>query len=140
MRAHGPLVASRQLPPGAPLAALPAVFANLSDGPLLARLWLYRANARPGHPLRALWRAYVASFVLNLGSTNDLIRRLDTDAGLRRLCGFGRTLLHRTTFNRFIARLSRHPDLVETAFARVTTTGSLSVDLVPQAQLSLLSQ
>lgn len=96
------------------------VFANLSDGPLLARLWQYRANARPGYPMRALFRAYVASFVLNLGSTNDLIRRLEQDAGIRRLCGFGKQLPHRTTFNRFIARLSRHPDLVEAAFARIT--------------------
>ena len=103
-----------------PYAALADILDNLSDGPLLARLWLYRAGGRPGYPQRAMWRAYAASFILHLGSTNDLIRRLDTDAGLRRFCGFGKKLPHRTTFNRFIARLSRHPDLVEMAFAGVT--------------------
>ena len=101
-------------------AALSAVFANLSDASLLARLWLYRANSRPGYPLRSLWRAYVASFVLNLGSTNDLIRLLMRDRQLRRLCGFGDLLPHRTTFNRFITRLAQHPDLVEQCLAGVT--------------------
>ena len=102
------------------LAALEAVFDNLSDSRLLARLWLYRANSRPGYPLRSLWRAYVASFVLNMASTNDLIRRLQADRGLRKLCGFGAGLPHRTTFNRFISRLSYHEDLVEQSLAGVT--------------------
>ena len=103
-----------------PTAALAAVLDNLSDAPLLARLWLYRANGRPGWPLRSLWRAYVASFVLNLGSTNDLIRLLMRDRQVRRLCGFGASLPHRTTFNRFISRLACHPDLVEQSIASVT--------------------
>lgn len=99
------------------IAALPVIFQNLHDGPLLARLWLYRANSRPGYPIQAMFRAYVASFILNMGSTNDLIRRLEGDPVLRRLCGFGKKLPHRTTFNRFIARLSRHLPLVEEAQA-----------------------
>ena len=103
-----------------PTAALAAVLDNLSDAPLLARLWLYRVNGRPGWPLRSLWRAYVASFVLNLGSTNDLIRLLMRDRQVRRLCGFGARLPHRTTFNRFVSRLACHPDLVEQSFASVT--------------------
>ena len=103
-----------------PTATLAAVLDNLSDAPLLARLWLYRANGRPGWPIRPLWRAYVASFVLNLGSTNDLIRLLRRDRQVRRLCGFGNLLPHRTTFNRFITRLAHHPDLVEQSLAGVT--------------------
>ena len=87
----------------------------------MARLWLYRASGgRPGWSLRALWRAYVASYVLNLNSTNDLIRRLEVDAPLRRLCGFGKQLPHRTTFNRFFNRLTRHPELVNECFTAVT--------------------
>ena len=87
---------------------------------LLARLWAYRWNARPGYPLSALWRSYVASFHLNLPHTNALIRRLQDDAELRDLCGFEGRLPHRSTFNRFIQRLSYHPDLVESALASVT--------------------
>ena len=103
-----------------PRGTLPAIFDNLCDGPLLAQLWLYRANGRPGYPLRAMWRAYIASFVLNLGSTNELIRFLQGNPALRRQCGFMEQLPHRTTFNRFIGRLSHHPELVEACFARVT--------------------
>ena len=101
-------------------ASLPAIFANLSDSRLLAQLWQYRANGRPGWPLRPMWRAYVAAFVLNLGSVNDVIRLLGRDRQFRRLCGFGNTLPHRTTFNRFVGRLAKHPELVEQAFASVT--------------------
>ena len=77
-------------------------------------------TGRPPYPARALWRAYVVSFVLNLAHTNALIRRLGDEAILRELCGFGDDLPHRTTFNRFIQRLSHHAGLVETALAGVT--------------------
>ena len=98
---------------------LAAVFANLDDAALLARLQEYRWTGRQGYPLKALWRAYVGSFVLNLPHTNALIRRLEDDADFRHLCGF-RKLPHRSTFNRFIRRLSWHPDLVERCFVRLT--------------------
>ena len=87
---------------------------------ILETLQQRRWNGRPGYPVRALWRAYAAAFLLNLPHTNALIRRLQGDVGLRDLCGFGDVLPHRTTFNRFIRRLSRHLDLVEDALARVT--------------------
>ena len=89
-------------------ANLRRYFASLDDSTLLARLQEYRPTGRQGYPLKALWRAYVGSFVLNLPHTNALIRRLEDDDGFRHLCGFG-TLPHRTTFNRFILRLSRPP-------------------------------
>ena len=101
------------------LGQLEAIFASLDDSALLARLQEYRPTGRQGYPLKALWRAYVGSFVLNLPHTNALIRRLEDDDGFRHLCGFG-TLPHRTTFNRFIIRLSNHSDLVELCFAQLT--------------------
>ena len=61
----------------------------------------------------ALWRAYLASFLLNLPHTNALIRPLQQDHELREVCGFPGELPHRTTFNRFILRLENHRDLVE---------------------------
>ena len=87
---------------------------------LLETLREYRKNGRPGHPLKALWRAYLASFILNLPDTNALIRRLQDDADLRALCGFRGVLPHRTTFNRFIQRLSRHATDVEGILAGLT--------------------
>ena len=87
---------------------------------LIEKLWAYRKNARPGYPLKALWRAYTASFLLNLPHTNALIRRLLEDSELREICGFGNVLPHRTTFNRFIQRLSHHSKLVEGCFIQIT--------------------
>ena len=87
---------------------------------LIEKLWAYRKNARPGYPLKSLWRAYTASFLLNLPHTNALIRRLQEDAELRSICGFGDILPHRTTFNRFIQRLSHHADLVEAILVGLT--------------------
>ena len=86
------------------LGLLAEIFASLDDSALLARLQEYRPTGRQGYPLKALWRAYAGSSVLNLPHTNALIRRLEDDDGFRLLCGFG-TLPHRTTFNRFILRL-----------------------------------
>ena len=73
-----------------------------------------------GYPLKALWRSHVASFILNLPHTSALIRRLEDEPDFRYLCGFFGPLPHRTTFNRFIQRLSHHVDLVEACFADLT--------------------
>ena len=105
------------------LAELSAVFSALDDTALLKRLLEYNPvekAGRPGYPLKALWHSYVASFILNLPHTNALIRRLQDEPDLRHLCGFGDVLPHRTTFNRFIQRLSYHSDLVEDCFAPLT--------------------
>ena len=79
-----------------------------------------RFNGSPGYRLGPFWRSYVASFILNLPHTNALIRRLTEDRDLRSLCGFGDVLPHRSTFNRFIRRLSHYSHLVEACFAKVT--------------------
>ena len=88
---------------------------------VLERLQEYRWTGRQGYPLRTMWRAYLASFVLNLPHTNALIRRLHEDPELRRICGFGDSLPHRSTFNRFISRLGYHRDLVGQCMAPMTT-------------------
>ena len=102
------------------LGELAAIFASLCDDALLSRLQEYRPVGRQGYPLKALWLAYVGSFILNLAHTNALIRRLEDNPEFRALCGFAWPLPHRTTFNRFIQRLSHHADLVEATFADLT--------------------
>lgn len=106
--------------PASPLVAeLSAAFDAINDEPLLAALAAYRWTGRPGWSLRAMWRAQVAAYVLNCGTTNDLIRRLDEDEALRSLCGFD-GLPSRWTFNRFVSRLSQHTELVQVAIAGLT--------------------
>ena len=103
------------------LADLEAILDALDGSAVLAMLQQYRPTGRQGYPLRALWRAYIASFVLDLPHTNALIRLLHNDQALRKVCGFGSVLPHRTTFNRFIRRLADHSDLVESCLAGLTT-------------------
>ena len=107
--------------PQAPgLAELSEILDAIDSAALIERLMAYRPTGRKGYPLAALWRAYVASFVLDMPHTNALIRRLQDDAELRLLCGFGDNLPHRTTFGRFIRRLADHRDLVEACMAELT--------------------
>ena len=53
------------------LGLLEEIFASLDDSALLARLQEYRPTGRQGYPLKALWRAYVGSFVLTWISQID---------------------------------------------------------------------
>ncbi len=103
------------------LSELSAIFDNLDDSDLVESIREQRHNGRPGYSPRAMWRAYVASFVLNLASINELIRRLEDSPALRYLCGFGDTLPHRCTINRFVSHLAQgYHDLVEACFANIT--------------------
>ena len=105
---------------GPDLAEVKAILDSVDASALIARLWQYRWNTRPGYPLSAMFRAHLLRFLLNLPSVNALIRRLQEDPRLRRLCGFGQQMPHRSTFNRFYSRLSDHRDLVEKALASLT--------------------
>ena len=105
---------------GAP-DALRAVLDLVDDRELVETVQELRRNGRPGYHPRPMFRAYLASFLINAAHTNDLIRRLEDDPGLRAACGFRGALPHRTTFNRFIRRLSHHRDLVEQALVAVTS-------------------
>ena len=87
---------------------------------IIAKIEAERYMGRHGYPPLGMWRAYLASFVLGLPSTNALIRQLQDDPELRLACGLGDNVPHRTTFNRFIRRLSRHRDLVERCMAGLT--------------------
>ena len=66
------------------------------------------------------WQAYVASYYLHLPHTNELIRRLQDDEGLRDACGFAGDLPSRWTFNRFFIRMSEHADLVQEVLDTLT--------------------
>ena len=54
-------------------AELSQVLDAIDCAPILDSLQAYRHTARPGYPLLSLRRSYIASYFLNLGSTNDLI-------------------------------------------------------------------
>ena len=77
-------------------------------------------RGRRGYSKESLWRAYVASFVMNHRYTNDMIRMLKGNQTIRELCGF-ETLPFRTTFNRFITSLNDKPEILEDAIDDLVT-------------------
>ena len=74
---------------------------------------LYTAGRR-GYSKKAMFRSYVAGFVLGYKYTNSIIRELRDNPAIRELCGF-ETLPFRTTFNRFFIKMAMHDDLIEQA-------------------------
>lgn len=109
------------------IVELQALFDALDASDVLAELHSYRRRTygwrdagRRGYGPEALWRAYIASFHLNLDTTNDLIRRLQEDPALAEFCDFGPVLPHRTTFNRFIQRLAHHGEAIQACLAALT--------------------
>ena len=102
-----------------PYRNLQAALDDIDASDLIEHLKAHRFAGRHGYPIRAMWRSYLASVLLNLQHTNDLIRRLCGDHALREVCGF-HVLPGRRTFNRFIRTLSRHHEMVEACSAGVT--------------------
>ena len=100
--------------------ALAETLDTVDASELIAKIEAERYMGRHGYPPLGMWRAYLVSFVLGLPSTNALIRQLQDDPELRLACGLGDNVPHRTTFNRFIRRLSHHRDLVELCMAGLT--------------------
>ncbi|MCH7654362.1 MAG: transposase [Chloroflexi bacterium] len=99
--------AAVQTPPV--VADLTAVFAALEDGELLAALAGPRRRGPKGHPLRALWRCFVAKHRLGLHSTDAMIRALHDNPYLAAVCGIDspEAIPHKSTFSRFFAKLAR---------------------------------
>lgn len=89
----------------------------VDDSPITTKIKEDRFGGRSGYSPKVIWRACLASYVLGMPSTNALIRRLEEDPRLPETCGFGETLPHRTTFNRFFTRLADYQDLVDKCLA-----------------------
>lgn len=97
-------------------------FRCLNDHRIIKTLRSYHPTGRPGYPPRPMLRAHLTAYLLNLPSTNELIRRLQDEPTLRELCGFNgnEPLPCRRTFNHFYRRLSHHPELVEACIWQTT--------------------
>ena len=115
-------ISSAQVGPG--LTEVKAILNSVDATALLERLRLYRWTGsrwrgRSGYSVEALWRAVLLSYILNIPSTSALIRRLQEEPRLRRICGF-KALPQRSTFSRFFSRVSLHLDLVQLATTTAT--------------------
>ena len=97
-----------------------AAFNEIDPNWVLELLGQYRnGRGRKGYSLEAFWRATLAGYILNVGSTAELRRRLRDDDKLRALCGFSR-VPHHTAFYRFNGRLAENFMAVGAAFKDIT--------------------
>ena len=107
-------------PPKSGYGFLTALLDGLDDRPLLNALQAYRRTGRPGYPLRAMLRAYLAKFILNIRYNNQLLERLRGSRKLRQVCGFGDAVPSESAMSRFTERLTHHQDLVDQCLVNVT--------------------
>ena len=85
------------------------VFENLADEGLLGALEATRWTGRPGYPLQAMWRTYVASYVLNISTFTGLIRALRDNPLLAAACGIDNPdeIPSKYAYCRFLKKLTR---------------------------------
>ena len=114
-----PPVQSSQ-PPKNGIGFLEQVLKNLDCQPLTDALQAYRPTGRPGYPVKAMLRAYLAKFVLAIRYNNQLLDRLRLDPKLRELCGFEDTVPSESALSRFTSRLADHTNLLEPLLTSIT--------------------
>lgn len=102
---------------------LKEIFDSIPYKDLVKRLKAYRWTGRPGYPIEAMLKAFIASYYLPIKSIAGLVRRLQEDPVLKEACGFdiSKPIPHRSTFSRFFSRLTIHQDLVDRCLNIITT-------------------
>ena len=86
-------------------AFLHTVLDGIDDGAVLVALQRPQRPGRPAYPVRALWRASLSKYALNIRFTVDLVARLQASKAFRAVCGFASAVPSESTFSRFLARL-----------------------------------
>ena len=87
--------------------------------PLFERLRAYNRTGRPPFCVRAMWRAWVSKYLLNLRYNVELVALLRSNPAFRDACGFSDASPNTSVVCRFFRRLTAHADLVADAAAIV---------------------
>ena len=97
------------------LERLSLVFDTLPDENLMRLLEKHRGKGRDDYPVRAMWNAYLAGFVLQHPTIASLRRELRRNVQLRYLCGFNhlKKVPGAHNFSRFIGLLMEHQEEVD---------------------------
>ena len=102
----------KQLPRNG-IGFLQLVLDSVDDSRLVKVLQGGKRTGRHGFAVRAMFRAYLAKFVLNIRYNNQLLERLRGSEKLREVCGFGDEVPSESTMSRFVTKLADHLDLIE---------------------------
>lgn len=69
------------------LERLKLAIENMPDEKIIEKLRKIRKNGRNDWPVEVMWNTFIASFVFNHRSVNDLLRELSRNSQLRQICG-----------------------------------------------------
>lgn len=111
------------------LERLKLAIENMPDEEIVRRLRKIRKNGRNDWPVEAMWNTFIASYVFNHRSVNDLLRELSRNSQLRQICGLkprffkqadGRYKMYivpsEAAYSRFLANLVKCEKEMEEAF------------------------
>ena len=104
---HGKVYSTEeQVPPV--VTELEAIFKELPDEELLAKLAPKRRFGRPGYSPEILWHCFIAYYYLGIPSVSDLIRLLYDNPYIASACGIDSPagIPSQPTFSRFFTKLS----------------------------------
>ena len=83
------------------MAKLQGIFDALDDNELIEALVGRRHRGCGGYTVQSLWRSYLISYVLNMGSVRELIRNLENNPVLCELSGISPWAVpHESTYSR----------------------------------------
>jgi transposase, IS5 family len=99
---------------------LESVIENLHDEELLEALESERWTGRPGYSIGVMWRTWIASYVRDIPTIQELIRTLHRDPLLAVRCGIhsDQEIPTRFAYYRFRDKLIAHKDIVEKCMAK----------------------
>ena len=99
-----------------PLAEeLTEIFDSVPFQKLVKRLRAYRWTGRPGYNPETMLKAVLVGYYKAIGTLAELARYLEDHSEIASVCGFREDELtpSRSSFSRFISRLSKHQDLLD---------------------------
>ncbi len=106
--------------PARGLRYLKEILDSINADELIKKLIWRRRNGRPGYSPRAMFRAWLCKYLLEIPTNVKLVERLKLSSGLREVCGFYHGAPSETAISRFTSRLPEYQDMVDRCFAQVT--------------------
>lgn len=98
------------------VAKLQGIFDSIDDAELIQALNGRIHRGCQGYTVKALWRSYLICYVENIPTVRGLIRALENNPDLCKVAGINPLAVpHESTYSRFVAKLSKHKDLVKKA-------------------------
>lgn len=101
------------------LVRLRLALEHLPDEKLMVQLERERSKGRDEYPVRAMWNSIIAGVVFQHRTIEELRRELSRNAQLRNMCGFRGRVPTASAYSRFLKKLLRHGNLLESIFAEL---------------------